>query len=331
MKLSTNKKKKGKLKAEEAKSVDAKTGEGALHKACSVAEPDVEHIKELVRLGADPLGKDRDEWTPLHYLCKNCSFLKPMDAISIMHFFVEKGADPQARTRDQTTPLHYFAQHAPSHDPGEISRFALFLNALLERGADINAVNKSLETPLHKAAMYGSLAMVLLLLGKGADLTPHTKRGMTVLHYAVMSLKLPIVQHLITLGMDPTEVKGSCGSALDAARQYKGSTDGEKMVSILTGQTKPFQKVASVSGAPTREQHHRAPLLRARTLETFPNSSSGASSHNNINTKEQDEESEEEQTERRTRSPTVRRLEEGANLNDLVDDLFSEYDAPSST
>jgi ankyrin repeat protein len=61
--------------------------------------PSSEMIEYLIHFGVDVNGRDRFQWTPLHYACR----AKRRDAVRLL---LKAGADPNSVDEDGITPLH---------------------------------------------------------------------------------------------------------------------------------------------------------------------------------------------------------------------------------
>lgn len=102
--------------------------------------------------------------------------------IEAMKMLVAMGADPNLPSASGTTPLIVAAGlgwvgNFSSNAPGQWMNAVKFC---IEHGADINAVDGRGYTPLHGAAIRGDNAMVKFLVDKGANVTAVTKAGDTV-------------------------------------------------------------------------------------------------------------------------------------------------------
>ena len=92
--------------------------------------------------------------------------------VELMRYLVELGADPRIPNEDNTTPLMAAAgvgTRAPGEDPGTESEVIEAIQFTLEHGGDVNSVDKRGETALHGAA-YKTLPGAVKFLGeKGAE------------------------------------------------------------------------------------------------------------------------------------------------------------------
>jgi ankyrin repeat protein len=98
-------------------------------------------LKVLLDHGADPDGKDRWDWTLLHYACEEFDLAK---------LLLDKGANPNAVENERgQRPLHYAA------DEGRTAAVEL----LISRGADVNAKDYYGHTALSYAEDLGDTDM----------------------------------------------------------------------------------------------------------------------------------------------------------------------------
>jgi cytohesin len=112
---------------------------------------EVENVKALVALGADPDARDRAGLTPLHWAAAGIPA-----RVEVVEALLQAGAAVDAADRSGATALMR-ARHRPA-----ITR------ALLRAGADPNARAEGGRTPLASAAEEGDDEAVRLLLAAGA-------------------------------------------------------------------------------------------------------------------------------------------------------------------
>lgn len=125
----------------------------------------IEIVEELVNAGADVHLKD-GPGRPL--LIRTALF----GHAKIVRFLLGEGANATAQNLIAETPLHYVAATlgAPSQT---------ITNDLLNAGANVNEQDKDGYTPLHRAAYYGNLGVVEILLMRDADKSITNRLGET--------------------------------------------------------------------------------------------------------------------------------------------------------
>lgn len=93
-----------------------------------------------------------------------------LEYLKLLH---ELGADPALPNEDGTTPLLAacgVGSHAPEEEAGTEPEALETIAWLFERGADVNEVNRNGETAMHGAAYRNRPKVVALLAEKGADI-----------------------------------------------------------------------------------------------------------------------------------------------------------------
>jgi len=93
--------------------------------------------------------------------------------LELMRALLELGADPNIANADGTTPLMAAAglgTQSPGEDPGTELECIEAVKLALSLGADINVVDKNGDTALHGAAYKNLPALVEYLVSKGADI-----------------------------------------------------------------------------------------------------------------------------------------------------------------
>ena len=85
------------------------------------------------------------------------------------------------------------------------------------------------NTPLIKAAAYGRIRVVKLLLEKGADVNKHNEGGETPLHYAARHGHVKVMEILLDHGADPTKKGTGCGTPM----QWAGSRGQIRAIKVL--------------------------------------------------------------------------------------------------
>ena len=149
----------------------------------------VEGVTACLASGADPLGRNDNENTPLHDAARHNA--NP----AVIEVLLAAGAKLKARDGFKSTPLHQAAGH--NANPAVIE-------ALIKAGADPVARDKWKDTPLHDAARYNANPAVIdVLLAAGAKLKARDDNKNTPLHQAVRHNENPaVIEALIKAGAD---------------------------------------------------------------------------------------------------------------------------------
>jgi ankyrin repeat protein len=187
-----------------------------LHKAAGAGQ--LESVKYLMSLGADPSAGDLEGMTPF--------FLAGLsNKGDVVKYMVGAGVNVDGRIRDGYTLLHVKAKQGDSGLIDLLLSLGADINAksvsgltplhvavmaqkkemaslLLEKGALIYAADNKGRTPLHVAAEGGLGEMCLLLLDKGADLASQDKSGASPLHLAAREAQTGAVDALLSRGAD---------------------------------------------------------------------------------------------------------------------------------
>jgi ankyrin repeat protein len=110
--------------------------------------------------------------------------------VELMRLLLQLGADPKLANVDDTTPLLAAAgvgTGSPGEDPGSEAEVLEAVKLTLELGGDINAVDKNGETVMHGAAHKHLAGVVRLLAERGAKVeiwNQPNKAGLTPLKIA---------------------------------------------------------------------------------------------------------------------------------------------------
>ncbi len=107
--------------------------------------------------------------------------------VDMMKTLVELGADPLLATEDGTTPLMVAAGvgiYAVGDSPGNAEEADRAVKLCLELGGDATAVDANGETALHGAALRGANGAVKLLVEAGGRMDLKNKKGWTPLRIA---------------------------------------------------------------------------------------------------------------------------------------------------
>lgn len=137
---------------------DRFAGRTLLHQAAALGNQPT--VQLLLRLGADPNGKDGGDHTPLYSVANE---YQGKDGGAVVRILVQAGAEVDANGGvKRCTPLHMAARR------GSVEIAA----ALLDCGAAIEARDSLGETPLRRAVNCDKVQVAALLLSRSAD--PHS-------------------------------------------------------------------------------------------------------------------------------------------------------------
>ena len=151
---------------------------------------------------------------------------------ALMRELVKLGADPLLPNADNTTPLLVAAgigTNSPPEDPGTESEVVEAIKVALELGNDINAVDKNGETAMHGAAYKQVPAAVRLLAQRGAKVelwNQKNRKGWTPLkitqgvHRGMNIQKSPATEAamrevMLAAGVEPVVPPGSSTEPAD--------------------------------------------------------------------------------------------------------------------
>ncbi|KAK2792626.1 hypothetical protein FQN52_003131 [Onygenales sp. PD_12] len=139
-------------------------------------------IRMLLEHGANIDARDRHGATPLHF----ASRFPEVEAAQIL---LECGADVHAVGEDGGSAIHYALDASQGKGTGRprADGRAIF-RMLIEFGANINRPANNGVAPLHRAAAYGDLEMVGVLIEHGAAVQARDDYGFSPLRYAVEGL-----------------------------------------------------------------------------------------------------------------------------------------------
>ena len=107
--------------------------------------------------------------------------------LELMRLLLDLGADPLLANEDGTTPLLVAAGvgiWSSGESPGSGKEALEAVKLLLELGDSVTAVDANGDTALHGAVMRGSKELLLFLADQGAALNPANKKGWTPLTIA---------------------------------------------------------------------------------------------------------------------------------------------------
>ena len=126
--------------------------------------------------------------------------------VEMMRLLLELGADPLAANEDGTTALLVAAGvgiWSSSESPGSAEEALAAVKLMIELGDSVTTVDDNGDAALHGAVMRGSNELVLYLLEQGAALNPVNDRGWTPLtiaqgvFYANLGRRWPDVEALL--------------------------------------------------------------------------------------------------------------------------------------
>ena len=123
-------------------------------------------IEDCLGRGLDPLARDDDGRTPLHYAAWHSA------SPGIVAALADAGADPDARDYDGRTPLHYAAEYSDS--PGIVAELAA-------AGASPNARLGNGASALHIAAQVSAQLDSLLYTGRDGPSVESPTRSKSLL------------------------------------------------------------------------------------------------------------------------------------------------------
>ena len=193
-------------------------------------------VRELLRLGADPLARNDageiaeqthcDNWNTGYfaYLALPADYVRCLDAGAdpnvrdgerqmLLHraleiqnpevtaLLLEAGADPNAANSFGNSPLMQALWLRSYNNPDPEKIATELVRLLLAAGADPNA-DRFGNTPLYSAASQGAAELVDVLLEAGADPNPPTRRGTSPLGVAIRSGHTEVIRLLEAAGAE---------------------------------------------------------------------------------------------------------------------------------
>ena len=145
--------------------------------------------------------------------------------VEMMRLLVELGADPLLPNEDGTTPLMVAAGvgiWAVGESPGTNEEALDAVRYALALGGDIDTVDDNGDTALHGAVIRGSEPLVRYLLDRGADIEAVNEKGWTPLRiargvfYSNTGKRWPEMETLLlALGADPASATGADNTISD--------------------------------------------------------------------------------------------------------------------
>lgn len=163
----------------------------------------IEKIKTLLHLGADPNATDENGVTPLMFAVQSGN-------AKVVEFLIDAGANVNAYPANGNTALHA-AVRAANDSIAEL---------LIEKGADVNAKNNKGLTPLHFAVWYGLPYLTDILIYYGSDLNNRDYQGNTPLMLAVFSGTRLSTRLLLENGANPNLPDNKGRTPLMVAAQF---------------------------------------------------------------------------------------------------------------
>ncbi|KAM7184541.1 hypothetical protein V8F20_012187 [Naviculisporaceae sp. PSN 640] len=153
---------------------------------------------------------------------------------SLVRLLIGRGVRPDVKLDDETgdTPLIFIAKRGSPR-----SMVETFLDSL-------DCVDNLGRTALHRAAEYGHMQMVKLLVTKGAKVNHRCSFGDTALNWAVKGANLDMARYLLDQGADPNlpDNRNSTPLWWAVIRGYK------EMVTLLLPLTRPVADTALPGG-----------------------------------------------------------------------------------
>ncbi|MDI3528062.1 MAG: hypothetical protein PWR03_2246 [Tenuifilum sp.] len=173
----------------------------------------IEKVRTLLNLGADPNTCDANGVTPLMFAIQSGN-------TDVVELLVENGADINAVPYDGNTALH-----------AAISTFNdTIAELLIEKGADINVKNNKKLSPLHLAAWHGLPFLTELLLYKGAKPNEQDMVQNTPLMLATFSGATTCTHLLLKYGADPNIQDRKGRTPLMVASQFNDTSIAKLLI-----------------------------------------------------------------------------------------------------
>jgi len=152
--------------------------------------------------------------------------------VEMMRLLVELGADPLIPNEDGTTALMVAAGvgiWAVGESPGTNAEALEAVKYALELGGDVTTIDDNGDTALHGAIIRGSEPLVRFLLDQGAELDALNEKGWTPLRiargvfYSNTGKRWPEIETLLLeLGADESLVKGADNTISDWTAEATG-------------------------------------------------------------------------------------------------------------
>jgi ankyrin repeat protein len=158
---------------------------------------DLERVRTLLSLGANPNSFNAGGWRPLHTALGQIDVGGPKEVVSLL---LQNGADPNAWDAN-----HHETPILSASDPLDVENFE-GAQLLLEAGADPNVRRSDGESALRMAARWKALPLAELLLQYGAEKTIDDFGGdwsWTALGHAAHNFDTDMIQLLLRAGANP--------------------------------------------------------------------------------------------------------------------------------
>ncbi len=163
----------------------------------------IEKVKTLLYLGADPNTSDENGVTPLMFAVQSGN-------LDLVELLIDNGANVNAYPTNGNTALHA-AVIAANDSVAEL---------LIKKGADVNVKNVKGLTPLHFAVWYGLPYLTDILIYYGSDLNAIDYQGNTPLMLAVFSGAKLSTRLLLENGANPNIPDNKGVTPLMVAAQF---------------------------------------------------------------------------------------------------------------
>jgi len=181
---------------------------------------EADHVRTLLRDGADVNAAQGDGMTALHWTALNGD-------LETTNVLLVAGATVEALTRvGRYTPLHLASSRG----------HASVVSRLLDAGSKPNATTETGVQPLHLAAQAGDAATVTALLGHGASVNARDEtHGRTPLVFAASQNRLEAVRILLAKGADPRLTTKVIDYRERAAADNEARIARDRIVTATTG------------------------------------------------------------------------------------------------